>query len=308
MSRALPVLTAAALVGCCNVTWAVPRVDATKSELEVLWERYWQKDDLTVGECAKLIRHYSPLVRTWAAYSLGRRGEAAMPVVMEALRDPDPRVRRAGLDAIAGPVALGTGGRRDKHKMTPEIVAQAVPLIAENLKHEDLWVRDGALLAFMVTGKYGEKYLPQIMEYLATDEDWWLRDAAARAIGGLGKDHAQEAIVPLAEAYVRETHVVAQRKMKEALFQLDLEAGAHLVLPIFVEALRNPTKHKMYDAWYFRSMTLDVLEKMGPSAKGAAPAIRELIDEYEQDRTQPDVEARIERLQQALDAVTGGEQ
>lgn len=305
MTKSRTLLALAALAGCQSATWAAPQVGAARAELRVLWERYWERDDLTVEECAQLIRHYSPLVRTWAAYSLGRRGEAAMPVLMEALKDPDPRVRRAGLDAIGGPVALGTGGRRNKHRMTPEIVAEAVPLIAENLKHEDMWVRDGALLAFMVTGQYGAEYLDQIIEHLASDEDWWLRDAAARAIGGLGKDHGQKAIAPLAKAYTRETHVVAQRKMQEALFKLDLEAGAREIVPIFVEALRHPPEHAMYDAWYFRGMTLDVLERMGPSAEAAATAIQELIAECERDPTHKDAEARKQRLQRTLDAVRG---
>jgi HEAT repeat protein len=310
MHRCRVVSMMAALIACQSASWAAP----AKPQVQVWWERYSRDDDLTVEECAELIRHYSPVIRTWAAYSLGRRGQPAMPVIMDALKDPDPGVRRAGLDAIAGPVALGSGGRRGQHVMTPDIVAEAVPLIAESLKHKDLWVRDGALLAFMVTGQHGARYVPQIIDYLDTDEDWFLRDAAARAIGGLGKEHAQEAILPLATAYTRETHIVPLRKMREALYNLDMAAAADRLVPLLVEALRDPPEHPQYDPWYFRNTTLEILTRMGPAAKGAIPAIEELTRECERglaaggtDRERRALEAGKTNLEKALAAITATE-
>ncbi len=62
-----------------------------------------EKAQSTVEFAAKHLRHYSPLVRTWAGRRLKDMNDAAAhAALLEAVNHPDARVRRAAFDAISG--------------------------------------------------------------------------------------------------------------------------------------------------------------------------------------------------------------
>ena len=79
-----------------------------------------QKKQMPVEWYAKLMRHYSPTVRDWAAHGLGFQGEDAIPEIKKALASDDGRLRVAGLDAISCTTGWGVG--KTNSNITPEMI------------------------------------------------------------------------------------------------------------------------------------------------------------------------------------------
>ena len=59
-----------------------------------------RKKKMPVEWYAKMMRHYSPTVRDWAAHGLGYLGGQAIPEIRKALASNDGRLRVAGLDLL----------------------------------------------------------------------------------------------------------------------------------------------------------------------------------------------------------------
>lgn len=138
---------------------------------------------------AKLMRHYSPTVRDWAAHGLGFLGEEAIPEIKKALDSKDDRLRVAGLDAISG--ALGWGIGKTETNITPEMIKEHfLPQILRPLKDTEapMWEKRHALMALGSADSGSIKAnLDTIRPYLA-DPEWWLRAAAFNSLHPLIKD------------------------------------------------------------------------------------------------------------------------
>ena len=146
-------------------------------------------EDMSDAFYAKMMRHYSPVIRAYAARALGSRGDSALPEIIKAMQHADARVRHAGMDAISGRNFWGFA--ENDTGISPEVVGQKlVPLIVRSIKdpQSPMWEKVGALWAM---GKADSKSvaanLPVILPFLENDE-WYLRCAAWMAIRPLQED------------------------------------------------------------------------------------------------------------------------
>ncbi|MGC6567020.1 MAG: DUF6288 domain-containing protein [Akkermansiaceae bacterium] len=167
-----------------------------------------KKNEVSEEFCAKHLRHYSPLVRTWAARRL-KEMKRVTPLE-EAVGHSDPRVRRAVYDSISG---YDNWGRPYKRTMSPETVsAKFLPAILKTLKDpkSSWWECDGALFALGCAQPNDIRAnLPLILRY-AKHEEWYLREAAFWAIVGLGKTITGEEFNHLSDIYGASRHVFAR--------------------------------------------------------------------------------------------------
>ncbi len=167
-----------------------------------------KKGEVEVAFCAKHLRHYSPLVRTWAARRLKEfNNPEAHAALVEAAGHRDPRVRRAVFDAISG---YDNWGRPFRAQMSQELVSEKfLPEIMRTLGDEGAawWECDGALFAL---GRARPEDIraawPQIERY-SGHEEWYLREAAFWAIVGLGGSIAEEEFAKMGDMYAASRHV-----------------------------------------------------------------------------------------------------
>jgi hypothetical protein len=148
-----------------------------------------RKKKMPAAYYAKLMRHYSPTVRDWAAHGLGFLGEEAIPEIKKALDSDDDRLRVAGLDAIS--CTLGWGIGKTESNITPEMIKEHfLPQILRPLKdpRAPMWEKRHALMALGSADAGSIKAnLDTIRPYLA-DPEWWLRAAAFNSMHPLIKD------------------------------------------------------------------------------------------------------------------------
>ena len=174
------------------------------------------KGQPAVAFCAKMMRHYSPMVRTWAARKLADKAdEAAVNEIVDALRHPDARVRRAAMDGISGYDNWGrpTSPGRQRGKITPAAVsAKCLPMIVKSLKDPTAawWELDGALWALGRAEPADIRKNMPIIRKFAAHKDWYIREAAFWAVVGLHKAITGPEFAYLADLYAKEKHVFAR--------------------------------------------------------------------------------------------------
>lgn len=137
-------------------------------------------------EMLKNIYHRNYMIRVQAAKAL--RAVGALDDLEKLLHDPDPRIRRAGLDGIIDyNYWFGMGRQTFKtEELTPATLATIKKMLAD--PKEALWVVDGALMALsLAPAKEINSCLPLIMTW-TKNEDWWLRESAFMALMGMEKD------------------------------------------------------------------------------------------------------------------------
>lgn len=163
---------------------------------------------------AKLMHHYSPTVRDWAAHGLGFLGEEAIPEIKQALVSDDGRLRVAGLDAISCTTGWGLG--KTKSNITPEMIKRH--FLAEILKplkdpKTPMWEKRHALMALSCAdARTIEAQLDVIQPYFGSDE-WWLRAAAFETMLPLvNETKAIRSMLPaMLESYNRDDNLPSRR-------------------------------------------------------------------------------------------------
>jgi hypothetical protein len=149
-------------------------------------ERILQAADLVgrgAGSRSKLVALLSDAdraVRYWAAVGLTALGPDAAPArgaLFQRLSDPAPNVRLAAAEALC---RLG-------HEK------EAVPVIAEGLKHEDDWVRLHAAVVLAAVGEKARAAVPDMKQAInegrkhqATPYVRWALDRALQQLGDRG--------------------------------------------------------------------------------------------------------------------------
>ncbi|MFN4872524.1 MAG: DUF6288 domain-containing protein [Akkermansiaceae bacterium] len=118
-------------------------------------------------------RHPDQGVREMAAQMIGQRAKG--PLILELLKDKDPRARQAGLMAVSSPALL-----------TDEVAAILIGMI--NDPEESWWVVIHALNRLGMANP--ELLVPHIdrLCHWAQHEEWWLQKAALTALTGLATD------------------------------------------------------------------------------------------------------------------------
>ena len=142
-----------------------------------------RKKQMPVEWYAKLMRHYSPTVRDWAAHGLGFQGEKALSEIKKALASDDGRLRVAGLDAIS--CATGWGIGKTTSNITPEMIkAHFLPQILKPLKNPKapMWEKRHALMALSCCDPAAIKDHINVVTPYLRNQEWWLRAAAFTAL------------------------------------------------------------------------------------------------------------------------------
>jgi hypothetical protein len=136
----------------------------------------------------KNVYHRRYMIRTQAAKAL--RAVEALDELEKLLRDPDPRVRRAGLDGMIDYDYWFAIGR------TPISPEQFSPAMFEAIKTmisdpaESWWVVDGALMALKLAPARDIQACKSLILPWTKHSDWWLRESSFMALSGLDKDDA----------------------------------------------------------------------------------------------------------------------
>jgi|GEM_PF-1871807 len=218
--------------------------------------------EVSIVERARYLGHVDSRIRRMAAYSLMREGEAALPTIIEALESDDTRVIRAGCDAIGGSFGMNGLGKGNYRKiMTPEIAGRAVPYLLPLLEHEDMYVREGALMALSNCGEATAAHLDKIVE-LADDDDWWVRAGVAYVlryvIDPATGEHADSTIAN----FLTEQSIFGKNRFRNALTEMAKRGHASTDI---VEALMIEAKEEGGGA------AVTALSEIGPRAKVAIP-------------------------------------
>lgn len=230
---------------------------------------------IPIEERVGYFAHYNPMIRLRASMSVMMEGDKAIPHIRKALKSKDKRIIRAGCDALCGPFGIAVRKRHLLAAMKPEAAAAAVPDLVPLLDHEDMYVREGALLALSNCGKAAAPHLPKVAEFL-DDREWWLRNAAEKVIRGVGSPEADPYTTKLAKTFVKERDVYCMNQMAEALKHLMKTAGTSAAVSrILGEGLAG------FPGPYHRYRPLSVLTVMGPKAKAALPALDAVIKSKE---------------------------
>ena len=235
--------------------------------------------------CVKMMRHYNPTARRQAGVALARLG--ATDEILAALQHQDPRVRRAGLEALTQYRCWWGGGTAS---FPPAVMSQKyLPSILKILKDQDsaFWEIDGALLALGMTELSDvTANLDQVRKYLR-HEEWWLREAAWRAIGPLSKDEKRiEPMLPaLFDCLAKETHVMPRRAymgcMKGILTDAKMSGGIkQKVVAGMLRVMRDTVIEPGYLGAIGRNNKYETLRYFLALAPEAAPQVLDEIEQY----------------------------
>ncbi len=118
---------------------------------------------------------------------------------------------------------LGKGNHRDV--MTPDIAGGAVPKLLPLLKHEDLYVREGALMALSNCGKEAAKHLDKIVP-LADDDDWWVRAGVAYVLHHVDQPETGNYVSAAVRSMLAEQSVYARNRIRGAVGAVDPMAAS----------------------------------------------------------------------------------
>jgi hypothetical protein len=186
------------------------------TEPHVVQARLRGRGDVPVDFCAKMMRHFSPMVRTWAARKLADKAdEASINAIVKALEHPDARVRRAAFDGISGYDNWGrpTSPGRQRGKIPPPVVsARCLPAILKALKNPNAawWEIDGALWALGRALPADIRNNMALIKRFAAHEDWYVREATFWSVVGLHKEITGAEFRFLADHYAKSRHVFAR--------------------------------------------------------------------------------------------------
>ena len=169
----------------------------------------------------KMMRHYNPIARTMAARALGRLG--AVDEIVAALQHADPRVRRAGFDAITM-YHFWSGGSEEGGPSAKVVSEKFLGTMVKTLNDPDasLWELDGALLALSRAEQRDIVTNLEVVRKFLTHEDWWLRQSSWLAVWALSEDEKllEIELPALFDCAVKETHVMPRRTYMSRLHKL----------------------------------------------------------------------------------------
>jgi len=222
--------------------------------------------DVPIAERAEYFGHFDSRIRRMAAYSLMREGQDAMPHIIKALQSDDVRVIRSGCDAIAGSFGMnGLGKGNYRKQMTPDVAAQAVAYLLPLLKHEDMYVREGALMALSNCGEAAAKHLDKIVD-LANDGDWWVRAGVAYVLRYVVDPATGEHAGSTIANFLSEQSVFGKNRFRNAITEMAKRGHATEAI---VDALMIEAQEEDGGA------AVTALSEIGPNAKVALPIFQQ---------------------------------
>jgi hypothetical protein len=209
---------------------------------------------IEVDTLAKMIRHFNPYIRTRAAWKLGATNtEDAYRAIAEALDHPDPRVRRAGCDAIA---QYHHWSRGNASKIPRKVVSERfLPQIESIFNDRDAawWEIDGAFGALRAALPEDIRRNRKHIDRFAGHSEWYLRDSSYWALVGLGKDITGPEFMELARRYNRSVSVFERSSMNGGIDYLVRRERVELddqVVAQYVQSIASRMQDAMYEAGY----------------------------------------------------------
>jgi len=136
----------------------------------------------------KNVYHRNYMIRTQAGKAL--RAVGALGELEKLLRDPDPRVRRAGLDGLMDYTYWFAIGRNPiaPEQFSPAMLDAVKKMLSD--PEESWWVTDGALMALKLAPAKDIQALKPLILPWTKHSDWWLRESSFTALTGIEKDDA----------------------------------------------------------------------------------------------------------------------
>ncbi|MGA0846802.1 MAG: HEAT repeat domain-containing protein, partial [Luteolibacter sp.] len=194
---------------------------------------------------AKLMHHYSPTVRDWAAHGLGFLGEEAIPEIRKALASKDGRLRVAALDAISCSGGWGIG--RTSSNITPAMIRQHfLPQILAPLKDPTAatWEKRHALMALSCADPSSIKPNLEIIKPYFHADEWWLRAAAFAVMHPLISDSSSvRAMLPtMLDSYDNDTNLPSRRWGATRFFKEAIAVNPELKQEI-LDGMAKSLKH-----------------------------------------------------------------
>ena len=241
--------------------------------------RYEQR---TLSDWAHLLQDTDPSTQRKAVEALRLGfGAQAMPVLIRAVEKGSASVRLEAIGALAqiqppAPETIATLSKamRDTDPAIQRAAAAAlgdvgaVSVLAQALKDPDSNVRRNAvrpLRRVVIRGKSSSdpaatKAVVVALADALKDPDGAVRRAAASSLGAIGPE-AVDAIPALAA-----TTLDSDPSVRNAPIEALGRIGSSTAVPVLVQALKDPQT---------ASLAVRALGNMGPSARGAIPALRE---------------------------------
>jgi HEAT repeat protein len=136
----------------------------------------------------KNVYHRRYVIRAQAAKAL--RAVEEFEELEKLLRDPDPRVRRAGLDGLIDYNYWFAIGRKpiSAEEFSPAMLKAIKNMLSD--PKESWWVVDGALMALKLAPAEDIQACKSLIMPWSKHSDWWLRESSFMALSGLEKDDA----------------------------------------------------------------------------------------------------------------------
>jgi HEAT repeat protein len=222
-----------------------------RRELLQVLDAIGQPAEEAVPELIKGLSHDNFHVRYLSCRVLGNVGQAARPAVqplIDKLTDSNPSVRRNAAQALG--------------KLGPQVAPDAVKPLVQAMKDRLVPVREEAVLALGHFGELAQFAIPDLKKMM-DDPEGKLRTQAARSMWKLTGD--AELVKPALVDAFRNNNVAGEA----TLFLAELEAVDELV-----SLLNSPADDLLFP--------LDALGRLGPKAKKALPALRQLANHPEQ--------------------------
>ncbi len=218
-------------------------------------------------------------VRGHAARALAKKGKAATPALIKALAHEHWHVRRGACDAV-----------RFMDKEARANAADALPALTQALGDGDFFVRDGAALAIAAIGQTPDEAVPALVKLLDDRDHWWPREAAVKALGG----EARGLLPALVTTLHKTTNVCTESTLRQAIVRHARGEAADTVVEQTVGLLRKD------DDALRQKILLELLKALKGKARGAAPAVEELLGKAGKDKKKRDY------LQGVLKAIGAG--
>ena len=230
-------------------------------------------DGYSLDDRYKYFGHTNPIVRLRASLSMMRGGKDAIPYIRKALQSKDPRVVRAGCDAIAGPFGWAKGRAESLPHMPPTVAGQLAGMFAELLDHEEMYIREGAILALSNCGEAAWPHLEKVAAK-ANDPEWWISAAVAHVMRLNETARIEKLTDAVAAAYRTEQSVYGRNRLRGGLVAM-AKRGRQVdrVVELLMQEVRDGDD-------YFAIMAMREIQGLGYLAKAAVPVVDERIAHY----------------------------
>jgi HEAT repeat protein len=219
-------------------------------------------------EILPLLKDKDPFLRYQAAHLLvgmGPEAKAAIPVLMDQLREADQNERYRAAEALEK-IGLKAG------TAVPALIQAAQNPAGtqdgESIEHAQMV----AVRALGALGPAAKDAVPALTELLK-HKSWWIISVAAEALGAIGPD--ARSAVPVLHRLLpgpggRPEEGVSYARLATAKALWRLEGRPEPVVPVLIQLLKDQDR-------YVRKEAADALGQMGPKASAAGPELRQAL-------------------------------